>query len=75
MRQLEFNHENKWKVVVRYDCFHGIFHKDLYAPSGRKRKAEKIYGIDDVDEALEFATKDLTQNRKIYIEKFVGDKK
>lgn len=73
--QLEFNHEKKWKVVVRYDCFHGFFHKDLYSPSGRKRKIMSIPDFKNMKEALNIAKKDLIMNREIYIRRFWGDRK
>lgn len=73
--QLELRHEEKWKVVVRYDCFHGFFHRDFYSPSGRKRRTEKIAGFKLIKEALDTAHKDLIKNHEIYIRRFLGDKK
>ena len=28
----------KWVAIVRYDCAHGFFHRDLINPNGDKEK-------------------------------------
>lgn len=72
--QLEFLHEWRWKVVVRYDCFHRGLHKDIYSPSGRKRKIEEISRFRTMKEASEKAVKDIRENHEEYVRKFAGDK-
>ncbi len=29
--------EGKWNVIVRYDCAHGYFHRDVLFPNGEKK--------------------------------------
>jgi len=30
----------KWAAIVRYDCAHGFFHRDLLHPNGDKEKKQ-----------------------------------
>lgn len=30
----------KWVSIVRYDCAHGFFHRDVIYPNGTKEKSE-----------------------------------
>jgi hypothetical protein len=32
--------KNKWYEIVRYDCTHGFFHRDVIWPNGKKEKQE-----------------------------------
>jgi len=36
--QYEAMIEGKWFVIVRYDCAHGFFHRDLLHPNEDKEK-------------------------------------
>ena len=38
MYQYETLDDGEWVAVVRFDCSHGIFHKDLIYPNGYKEK-------------------------------------
>jgi hypothetical protein len=47
----------KWVAIVRYDCAHGFFHRDVLNPNGSKEK--KAIGIRDLEDALLYAEQDL----------------
>ncbi|HEY4481806.1 MAG TPA: hypothetical protein VI489_03045, partial [Candidatus Brocadiaceae bacterium] len=36
--QLESRIKDKWYPIVRHDCSHGFFHRDLINPKGEKTK-------------------------------------
>jgi trehalose-6-phosphatase len=41
---------NKWHPIVRYDCSHGFFHRDVMKPNGEKEK--QIISITNLKDAL-----------------------
>lgn len=55
--QYESYIENKWRQIVRYDCAHGFFHRDLIFPNGDKEK--QVIIIDNLKTASNYAEQDL----------------
>ena len=47
----------KWHAIVRYDCAHGFFHRDLLKPNGEKEK--KAIDMIDLNTAFAFARQDI----------------
>jgi len=66
--QLEVLVNDRWHVVVRYDCAHGFTHVDRYYIDGRKVKKELHL---DLDEALTLADEDIRENWKSYQRAFL----
>jgi len=56
-------------AVVRYDCAHGFFHRDLLHPNGDREK--KIIEVPDLEFAFTFARQDLEDKWEWYKEQFV----
>ena len=61
--------KNKWIPIVRYDCFHGFFHKDIMMPNGDKEKHEII--IDNLKSASKYAEQDLKDRWEWYKERYI----
>ena len=66
--QLEVLVNDRWHVVVRYDCAHGFAHVDRHYIDGRKVKKELHL---DLDEALTLADEDIRENWKSYQRAFL----
>jgi hypothetical protein len=49
--------EKKRHAIVRYDCAHGYFHRDVIFPNGDKEK--QIIEFEDLNSALIYAEQDL----------------
>ena len=45
--------EGKWHAIVRYDCAHGFFHRDVLFPNGEKEK--QVIEFDNLETALSYA--------------------
>lgn len=58
----------KWVAIVRFDCAHGFFHRDLYQPNGDKEK--KAIDVPDLKFALQFARQDLEDRWEWYKEQY-----
>ena len=67
--QYEIFIEEKWKAVVRYDCSHGFFHRDIISPDGSKEK--KVIDVPDLNYALLFARQDIEDRWEWYKEHFL----
>ncbi len=52
--------DNKWVPVVRYDCAHGFFHRDIMNPDGSQSK-ESI-SINRLEVAIDYAEQELKDN-------------
>jgi hypothetical protein len=39
--KIEYLYGNKWLEVERYDCYHGVIHKDILDKEGNKRRVIK----------------------------------
>jgi hypothetical protein len=55
--QYEAMIEEKWLAIIRYDCSHGFFHRDLLHPNGDKEK--KLLDVPNLKYAFTFAKQDL----------------
>jgi hypothetical protein len=60
---------NRWIPIVRYDCSHGYFHRDIMRPNGEKEKKEIT--IDNLKSASKYAEQDLKDRWEWYRERFI----
>lgn len=60
--------KDKWVAVVRYDCAHGYFHRDVMYPNGDQEK--QVIEIDRLETALLYAEQDLKDRWKFYKERY-----
>ncbi len=67
--QYEASINGKWVAIVRYDCAHGFFHRDLILPNGDKEK--KVIEAPDLKYAFLFARQDLEDRWEWYKEQYV----
>ena len=68
MVQYETSIKNKWTPVIRYDCAHGFFHRDVLSPQGDKEK--QTIAIENLDHALQYAEQDIKDRWKFYKQRF-----
>ena len=61
--------KEKWHAIVRYDCAHGFFHRDLLKPNGDKEK--KAIDMPDLNSAFAFARQDIEDRWKWYKEQYI----
>ncbi|MBI4684543.1 MAG: hypothetical protein HY755_05035 [Nitrospirae bacterium] len=66
--QFESRIKDKWYPIVRYDCSHGFFHRDLLTPYGEKTK--QPIPIKNLKDALTYAEQDIKDRWEWYKEKF-----
>ena len=66
--QLESRIKDKWYPIVRYDCSHGFFHRDLLNPKGEKTK--QPIPIENIKDALTYAEQDIKDRWVWYKERF-----
>lgn len=69
MYQYESLINNQWIAIVRYDCAHGFFHRDIMTPNGDKEK--KSIEIDSLDSASKFAKQDIRERWEWYKERYI----
>ena len=67
--QYEILIKQKWHSVVRYDCSHGFFHRDIISPNGDKQK--KAIDAPDLKYALNFARQDIEDRWEWYKEQYL----
>ena len=60
---------NNWVAIVRYDCAHGFFHRDVLMPNGDKEK--KSIEIDSLKNASKYAEQDLKDRWEWYREEYL----
>lgn len=60
---------DKWNAVVRYDCEHGFFHRDVVYPGGEKEK--QAIGIRNLENALLYAEQDLKDRWEWYKQRYI----
>lgn len=66
--QLECLFNGEWTPVVRYDTAHNFAHRDLLHPTQPTEKKE--IQVNDFNEGLTFALRDLTTNWEKYRERY-----
>ncbi|MDO5665286.1 MAG: hypothetical protein Q4G63_08530 [Bacteroidia bacterium] len=69
MYQYETFLQDEWIVIVRYDCAHGFFHRDIMLPNGDKEK--KAIEMEDLKIASKYAEQDLKDRWEWYKENYV----
>ena len=67
--QYESYLNNKWKPIVRYDCSHGFFHRDVLYPGDEKEK--QFIPIITLEDALKYAEQDIKDRWKFYKERYL----
>ena len=67
--QYEILINGHWRPVVRYDCAHGFFHRDIISCDGSKVK--KAIDVPDLNYALLFARQDIEDKWEWYKEQFL----
>ena len=73
MVQYESLINDTWTPIVRYDCAHGIFHRDIMYPDGRKEKQAIV--IRSLEDAVLYAEQDIIDHWKIYKQHYIRKKK
>lgn len=71
--QYEARLEGKWRDVVRYDCAHGFFHRDIMHPNSEKTKYP--IPINNLNDALLYAEQDIKDRWKWYRDRFKKEMK
>lgn len=61
--------KEKWIPIVRYDCVHGFFHRDIMMPNGDKEKQEVV--IDNLKDASKYAEQDLKDRWEWYKKRYI----
>lgn len=67
--QYESYINDKWTAIVRYDCEHGFFHRDVLYPNGEKEKFE--IAIDSLKSASQYAEHDIKDHWEFYKERYL----
>lgn len=67
--QYETKIKEQWSAVVRYDCAHGFFHRDIIFPNGNKEK--QTIAISDLEAALTYAEQDIKDRWEFYRERYL----
>jgi len=67
--QYETYVSEEWIPVVRYDCAHGFFHRDILMPNGDMEKKE--IAIDNLKDASKYAEQDLKDRWEWYKARFI----
>lgn len=66
--QYESRIMDKWHPIVRYDCSHGFFHRDVLTPKGEATK--QAIAIENLKDALTYAEQDIKDRWEWYKERF-----
>jgi len=66
--QYEAKVGDKWYPIVRYDCSHGYFHRDILNPRGEKTK--QPIDIAKLKDALRYAEQDIKDRWEWYKDRF-----
>ena len=61
--------DNQWMAIVRYDCAHGFFHRDVLSPNGDKEK--QLIEMDTLKAASKYAEQDLKDRWEWYRERYI----
>ena len=60
---------NTWTPIVRYDCSHGFFHRDVLFPDGSKEK--QSINIENLEAAINYAEQDIKDRWEFYKERYL----
>jgi hypothetical protein len=60
---------NRWVTIIRYDCAHGYFHRDIISPKGDKEK--HTIAISELEDALLYAEQDIKDRWNFYKQKYL----
>jgi hypothetical protein len=71
--QYETLHANEWRPVVRYDCTHGFFHRDVMF--FRSEKEKESVTIENLNDAFSYAEQDIRDHWQLYKSRFFGRRK
>jgi hypothetical protein len=71
--QYESKIKEKGYPIVRYDCSHGFFHRDLLDPKGKETK--QSISIQNFKDALTYAEQDIKDRWEWYKERFKKEMK
>ena len=66
--QYESKIKDKWYPIVRYDCSHGFFHRDILNQKGEKTK--QVIQIQNLKDALTYAEQDIKDRWEWYKKRF-----
>lgn len=66
--QYEAKFGEDWHPIVRYDCSHGFFHRDIMFPGGKEEKYP--LNIPDLKTALVYAEQDIKDRWKWYRDRY-----
>ena len=69
MYQFESLINTKWIAIIRYDCAHGFFHRDVLQPNGDKEK--QLIEMDSLKSASRYAEQDLKDRWEWYKERYI----
>jgi len=69
MFQYETFITGEWMAIVRYDCAHGFFHRDILLPNGDKEK--QTIEIETLKIASQYAEQDLKDRWEWYRERYI----
>ncbi len=61
--------DEKWVVIVRYDCAHGFLHRDVIFPNGDKEK--QVIEFDNLEMALTYAEQDFKDRWGFYKNRYL----
>ena|ERR1700722_2761894 len=67
--QYESYLSGNWIPIIRYDCSHGFFHRDVLYPDGKQDK--QTVPITKLDDALNYAEQDLKDRWEYYKERYI----
>lgn len=57
-----------WIPIVRYDCSHGFFHRDIMFPNGEQEK--QTIAIEKLDDGLSYAEQELKDRWEWYKQRY-----
>jgi len=69
MFQYETVIDGEWLPIVRYDCSHGFFHRDILYPNGDKEK--QSIEMNTLKSASQYAEQDLKDRWEWYRERYI----
>jgi hypothetical protein len=61
--------DDQWIAIVRYDCAHGFFHRDVLYPNGDKEK--QSIELDSLKSASKYAEQDLKDRWEWYRDRYI----